>query len=325
MGSTNPFNPDGYTVKILQTFLHLEPVDGIFGGATEQAVFEFQRRNGLPQDGIVGFSTWSKLLANRTKDAGTWLEEKVVKTPVAFSKGTFNRDRARLLLPMWNLGGRKKAQAEFKKSLALIEPYLERFHLLEPVEWVLFIAQLREETGPHFITIENLNYRCNVLPRLFSAYGRDGFANPWQDGRCRMHPANQVAIANNAYANRMGNGSPESGDGWRFRGGGGIQTTGFNNTKKYHDWLMNNFPDLYNEVDGHLLMENGADALKDSPHNVLSAVFYWVENKVFEAAKYGFTQRACNEATALINPYTHSKAKRWLHMQKAMRLIGIGA
>lgn len=36
--------------------------DGHFGGATENAVLEFQRKNGLAADGSVGSATWSKLL-----------------------------------------------------------------------------------------------------------------------------------------------------------------------------------------------------------------------------------------------------------------------
>jgi len=35
--------------------------DGIFGPATESAIREFQKRNGLSQDGIVGKNTFSKL------------------------------------------------------------------------------------------------------------------------------------------------------------------------------------------------------------------------------------------------------------------------
>jgi peptidoglycan hydrolase-like protein with peptidoglycan-binding domain len=36
--------------------------DGSFGGATERAVIEYQKKNGLEPDGSVGKATWKRLL-----------------------------------------------------------------------------------------------------------------------------------------------------------------------------------------------------------------------------------------------------------------------
>ena len=48
----------GAAVKQLQAALHLAQ-DGIFGRITEEAVRDFQRKNGLKADGIVGDATWA--------------------------------------------------------------------------------------------------------------------------------------------------------------------------------------------------------------------------------------------------------------------------
>ena len=56
----------GKDVKYLQELLNAVnlsslKVDGIFGMRTEAAVKEFQKKNGLVVDGIVGPQTWSTL------------------------------------------------------------------------------------------------------------------------------------------------------------------------------------------------------------------------------------------------------------------------
>lgn len=56
----------GAEVKTIQTRLaglglYSGDTDGIFGGGTESAVKNFQRKNGLDVDGIVGEDTWKKL------------------------------------------------------------------------------------------------------------------------------------------------------------------------------------------------------------------------------------------------------------------------
>jgi hypothetical protein len=60
---------NGKSVKALQVLLigyncscGSAGADGIFGGDTRNGVLEFQRKNGLSADGIVGSKTWAKLL-----------------------------------------------------------------------------------------------------------------------------------------------------------------------------------------------------------------------------------------------------------------------
>ena len=60
---------NGKTVKALQILLigykcscGSAGADGIFGNGTRNGVLEFQRKNGLSADGIVGAKTWAKLL-----------------------------------------------------------------------------------------------------------------------------------------------------------------------------------------------------------------------------------------------------------------------
>lgn len=51
----------GAKVRVVQKLLKLMP-DGNFGTLTDEAVREFQQKNGLTVDGIVGVKTWQKLL-----------------------------------------------------------------------------------------------------------------------------------------------------------------------------------------------------------------------------------------------------------------------
>lgn len=113
-----------------------------------------------------------------------------------------------------------------------------------------FLAQLAHETGQLSSVSENLNYKPEAILHTFNTPRAQRFtpAQAEQYGRTAAHPANQEAIANIAYANRMGNGGPTTGDGWRHRGAGGFQLTGKDNQRecaahfripvdKVGDWL----------------------------------------------------------------------------------------
>jgi putative chitinase len=98
---------------------------------------------------------------------------------------------------------------------------------------VCYIPQLAHETGDLNRVTENLNYTSDALLATFNTKQVTRFTRELADryGRNAAHPADQQMIANIAYANRMGNGDVASGDGWRYRGAGGIQLTGKDNQR----------------------------------------------------------------------------------------------
>lgn len=85
-----------------------------------------------------------------------------------------------------------------------------------------FLAQVGHESSQLNTIEENLNYSAQGLRKIFPKYF------PTQK-EALAFARNPERIANRVYANRMGNGGEESGDGWAFRGRGLIQITGRDN------------------------------------------------------------------------------------------------
>jgi putative chitinase len=87
-----------------------------------------------------------------------------------------------------------------------------------------FLAQVGHESADLTRLVENLNYSAEGLASTWPTRyrGLDKKPNPLAIKLARK----PEAIANNCYANRMGNGNEASGDGWRYRGRGAFMTTG---------------------------------------------------------------------------------------------------
>ncbi|WP_234124602.1 peptidoglycan recognition protein family protein [Clostridium hydrogenum] len=79
-------NSKGDIVKWLQKKLGIS-ADGIFGNATKQAVANFQKANGLDNDGVVGKMTWSKLLSSNVSNNGN-TSNTTNNQPVQVSSGS---------------------------------------------------------------------------------------------------------------------------------------------------------------------------------------------------------------------------------------------
>ncbi|MGK4569164.1 glycoside hydrolase family 19 protein [Flavobacterium sp. 3HN19-14] len=102
-----------------------------------------------------------------------------------------------------------------------------------------FMGNADHESGGFEVVTENLNYSAQgllgVFPKYFNATTAAAYARQPEK------------IANRIYANRMGNGTEQSGDGWKFRGRGLMQTTGKTNYAALSKFLnvdVTNNPDL---------------------------------------------------------------------------------
>lgn len=91
-------------------------------------------------------------------------------------------------------------------------------------EIACLLGQGAHESGGFQHLDENLNYSAQRLAQVWPKRFAASPDIPNQIAFSIAHHPEQ--IANIVYANRMGNGPPESGDGWAHRGGGIFQLTG---------------------------------------------------------------------------------------------------
>jgi putative chitinase len=87
----------------------------------------------------------------------------------------------------------------------------------------MIMAQCQVESANFTKFEESFAYRQETLLQVFHKYF------PTIELCAEAISKGHEFIANTVYANRMGNGSFESGDGWRYRGRGLIQITGQEN------------------------------------------------------------------------------------------------
>ena len=192
-------------VKLMQQKLGIEPAVTNFGPKTEEAVKAFQTKNGLTPDGIVGDTTWAKIMGQDTP---------VPAPPV------------QTIVPV---GGLKldKLKGHIPDSvIAMIPDTAAKFQINTPLRLAHFLAQCGHESGGFKVTQENLNYSAKGLAGIFKKYfPTEAVATPYA--------RQPQKIANKVYANRMANGSEASGDGYKFRGRGYIQLTGRDNYTQF--------------------------------------------------------------------------------------------
>jgi putative chitinase len=179
-----------------------------------------------------------------------------------------------------------------------LEQALPDYDINTPRRVAAFVAQCAHESGGFKFLKENLNYRAESLVRVWPRYFPDL-------ATAQRYAHNQEAIANRAYAGRMGNGPEESGDGWRFCGRGLIQLTGRNNYQAFADSIETNI----NDIPAYLATFEGA---------VQSACWFWENNNLNQWADAGDIVTL----TKKINGGTLGLADRQKHYEHALHVLG---
>ena len=247
----------GADVKKLQTQLGLT-ADGDFGPKTKASVIQWQTENNLPADGIVKDADWSILFPQ----------------PVSSGDLPFNIESLRSHVP--------------DAVIDQIPDTAVKFHITNTLRLAHFLAQCKHESGGFAVVKENLNYSAARLKQVFPKYFPDNLGDSYSN--------NPAKIGSRIYANRMGNGDEDSGDGYSYRGRGFIQLTGKNNYSNFAEFIGEDtvaYPDLV-----------------ATKYPLASAAFFFNSNNLWAICDNGASEDVVTQVTKRVNGGTLGLAER---------------
>ena len=269
------------SVKQLQTKLGLEAI-GNYGPKTEDAVKVFQTKNGLTPDGIVGNTTWNKIMGITEVVAPV---SPAVVTPVA-SVGGLKLDKLKGHVP--------------QVVIDSIPEVASKFGINTPLRVAHFLAQCGHESGGFKVTNENLNYSAKGLNGIFKKYFPTlASAVPYE--------RKPEKIANKVYGGRMGNGVEASGDGYKFRGRGYIQLTGKENYTAFGKSIGVDIPSNPDSV--------------ATTYALASAAWFFSKNGLHKMADGGATDSVVTSITKRVNGGTIGLEDRIKHFKEYYSLL----
>jgi putative chitinase len=191
----------------------------------------------------------------------------------------------------------KMKPAKAGEWIDAINATFEKFDISTPERQACFLGQCAHESGGFTALSENLNYSaaslCRVWPKRFPTV---------TDGQ--NYERNPQKIANKVYADRMGNGDEESGEGFAYRGRGLIQLTGKSNYE------------ACGEAIGVELVSN-PDLVSTPEYAALTAGWFWDKNKLNNYAD----KNDMEGLTKKINGGTHGIEDRVARTQLALDIL----
>ncbi len=160
------------------------------------------------------------------------------------------------------------------KIYNIYKTLFDKYQINTPLRISHFLAQVEHESGLKPIS-ENLNYSKEGLLKVFPKYFTKDIKNidPKTKkesivyGTAHSYARQPEKIANKVYSNRMGNGSEESGEGWKYRGRYFIQVTG-----------KNNYLELQNDTG--IKYADNPDLYLDQVNSLIAALWFWNKHKL---------------------------------------------
>jgi putative chitinase len=270
-------------VKLLQQKLGIDPI-GNFGPKTEEAVKAWQTKNGLTADGIVGDTTWNKIMGIVPVSAPASATP-VVHTGTAPSTG-LKLDKLKGHIP--------------QAVIDMIPDTASKFGINTPLRLAHFLAQCGHESGGFKAVQENLNYSAKGLNGIFKKY----FPT---EAAAAAYARNPQKIASKVYGGRMGNGPESTGEGYKFRGRGYIQLTGKENYIAFGKSIgidITANPDLV-----------------ASQYALLSAAWFFTKNGLHKIADEGASDIVVTKITKRVNGGTIGLPDRIKHFKEYYSLL----
>lgn len=162
-----------------------------------------------------------------------------------------------------------------------------------------FISQCSHESSNFTRVEENLNYSEEALLKIFPKYFTPKLAEDYA--------RKPKFIANKIYADRMGNGSEMSNDGWNYRGRGYIQLTGKQNYINFDKICQDNIvanPDLV-----------------ATKYPLVSAAWFWKINGLNELADRGSDAETVSKITKKVNGGSIGLSDRIIKFNKILGVL----
>ena len=276
---------DGPLVTKLQLKLGVDAI-GKFGPKTEAALIAWQKSNGLQGDGIAGPFTLAKLGIEALPQAAPAPVVQAVPAVAIPDNSGFKLDKLKGHIP--------------DAVIAQIPDTAARFGITNPLRLAHFLAQCGHESGGFTAVRENLNYKAAGLMKIFKKY----FGNAKLALQYEKKPEK---IASLVYANRMGNGTEASGDGFAYRGRGYIQLTGKSNYQLFDKTVPEDItanPDLV-----------------ATKYPLASAAFFFNNNKLWSICDKGADVATVTAVTKRVNGGTIGLPDRIKHFNEYYKLL----